>query len=130
MDRPGVERWIEAYRRAWATDAPDDIAALFSEDVTYSPYPWPRDREPWRGRETVVRNWIGRGESGAGWRFEHRILAVEGDTAVVEGWTYYEARDDEPETAFANVWLLRFADDGTRVREFTEWWVERPRLEE
>jgi hypothetical protein len=27
---------------------------------------------------------------------------------------------------FANVWLVRFAPDG-RAREFSEWWVERPR---
>jgi hypothetical protein len=66
-----------------------------------------------------VEKWIGHGDSKIRWRFEHEILAVEGDTAVIEGWTDY---DDE---AFANVWLIRFADDG-RVREFREWWVQKP----
>jgi ketosteroid isomerase-like protein len=126
MDRAGVERWIEGYRKAWASDAPSDIAALFTEDATYSPFPWPRDREPWTGRDAIVANWIERGDSKLGWRFEHEVLAVEGDTAVIEGWTYYDATDEDPKDAYANIWLLRFAEDG-RARQFAEWWVQRPR---
>jgi hypothetical protein len=130
VDRAGVERWIEAYSKAWASDAPGDIEALFTEDATYSPFPWPREREPWRGRDTIVRKWQERGDSKFGWRFEHRILAVEGDTGVIEGWTYYDPRDDDPlPDAYANIWLVRFADDG-RAREFAEWWVQRPRENE
>ena len=126
MDRAGVERWIEAYRKAWASDATEDIEALFTEDITYSPYPWPRERNHWSGRDTVVRKWQGHGDSKVGWRFEHRILAVEGDTAVIEGWTEYDRGEGEPwEEAFANIWLVRFADDG-RAREFAEWWVQKP----
>ena len=74
-----------------------------------------------------LRKWQGRGDSKIGWKFDHAILAVEGDTAVVEGWTYYDRGDGEPWTeAYANIWLLRFADD-ERVREFAEWWVQAPR---
>jgi ketosteroid isomerase-like protein len=119
VDRAGVERWIEAYRQAWKTDDPEDIAALFTEDATYSPFPWPREKNRWEGRDTIVQRWIGHGDSKLSWRFEHDVLAVDGDAAVVEGWTDY---DDE---AFANVWLIRFADDG-RAREFREWWVQKP----
>jgi ketosteroid isomerase-like protein len=126
MDRAGVERWIEAYRKAWASDAKEDIEALFTEDVTYSPFPWPRGQNKWEGRDTVVRKWQGHGDSKLGWRFEHRILAVEDDTAVIEGWTEYDRGEGQPwEEAYANIWLVRFAEDG-RAREFAEWWVERP----
>lgn len=126
MDRPAVEQWIAAYRRAWASDAPADIAALFTEDATYSPYPWPRDREPWRGRDVIIANWTERGDSGAGWRFDHEVLAVEGDTAVIEGWTYYDPTDETPyEDAYANIWVVRFAPDGS-ARSFAEYWVQRP----
>lgn len=119
MDRAGVERWIEAYRKAWGTDDPQDVGSLFTEDATYSPFPWPRDENRWRGRDTIVAKWLGHGDSKIRWEFEHDVLAVEGDTAVIEGWTTY---DDE---SYANVWLIRFADDG-RAREFREWWVQRP----
>lgn len=126
MDRPAVERWIADYRRAWASDAPDDIAALFTEDVTYSPYPWPREDNAWRGRDLVIRKWTERGDSGAGWRFDHEILAVDDDTAVIEGWTYYDPTDETPyEDAYANIWVVRFAPDG-RARSFAEYWVQRP----
>ena len=127
MDRSDVEHWIGAYLRAWKSDDPQDIAALFTEDVTYSPHPWPRDSNLWQGRDMVVRKWIERGDSKFGWRFEHEVLAVEGDAAVIEGWTYYDPRPDDPRPdAYANVWLVRFAPDG-RAREFVEWWVQEPR---
>jgi uncharacterized protein (TIGR02246 family) len=127
MDRAGVERWIEQYRQAWKSDDPDEIAALFTEDATYSPYPWPRERNRWEGRDTIVAKWIGHGDSKIGWRFEHEVLAVEGDTAVIEGWTAYDRGEGDPwAEAYANVWLVRFADDGC-AREFREWWVERPK---
>jgi hypothetical protein len=129
VDRPAVEEWMQAYRRAWETDATKDIEALFTEDVTYSPYPWPRGQNRWVGRDSVVRKWQERGDSSIAWRFEHEILAVEGHTAVIEGWTYYDRGDGQPwSEAYANVWLLRFADDGKRVREFAEWWVQAPRV--
>lgn len=126
MDRSGVERWIEAYRKAWASDDAADIEALFTEDATYSPFPWPRDREPWTGRDTIVRNWRERGDSKLGWRFEHDILAVDGDSAVIEGWTYYDRGEGDPwDEAYSNIWLVRFGDNG-RAREFAEWWVQKP----
>lgn len=126
MDRPTVERWIADYRRAWTSDAPDDIAALFTEDVTYSPYPWPREDNGWRGRELVIQKWTERGDSGGGWRFDHEIVAVDGETAVIEGWTYYDPTDETPyEDAYANIWVVRFAPDG-RASSFAEYWVQRP----
>jgi uncharacterized protein (TIGR02246 family) len=126
MDRTDVERWIESYRRAWETDDAPDVASLFTDDATYKPYPWPRERVGWQGRDEIVEKWIGRGDSKIGWRFEHEILAVEGDTAVVEGWTSYDRGEGEPwDEAYANVWVIRFAEDG-RARQFIEWWVQKP----
>jgi uncharacterized protein (TIGR02246 family) len=126
MDRTDVERWIESYRRAWETDDASDVASLFTDDATYKPYPWPRERVGWQGRDEIVEKWIGRGDSKIGWRFEHEILAVEGDTAVVEGWTSYDRGEGEPwDEAYANIWLVRFAEDG-RARQFSEWWVQKP----
>jgi len=126
MDRAGVETWMTAYRRAWASDVREEIAGLFTEDAVYSPYPWPRGARQWQGRDAIIAKWIGRGDSKIGWRFDHEILAVEGDTAVIEGWTSYDRGEGEPwDEEYANVWLVRFAPDG-RAREFAEWWVQKP----
>jgi uncharacterized protein (TIGR02246 family) len=124
MDRAGVDRWLKGYLKAWKSDAPEDIAALFSEDASYSPHPF--SSHVWQGRNEIVQQWIERGDSGASWDFRSEIVAVEGDAAVIEGWTTYHATASDAETAFANVWVVRFAPDG-RAREFSEWWVERPR---
>lgn len=126
MDRADVEHWLDRYRHAWSTDDPKDIAALFTEDATYSPFPWPREKNHWKGRDAIVEKWIGHGDSKAGWHFEHDIIAVDGDTAVIEGWTTYDPTAETPyEDAYANIWVVRFADDG-RASSFAEWWVQRP----
>ena len=126
MNRADVERWIEGYRRAWSTDDRADIEALFTEDAVYSPFPWPRGDRFWKGRDMIVDKWLGHGDSKVGWRFDHEVLAVEDDTAVIEGWTSYDRGDGEPwAEAYANIWVVRFAPDG-RARSFAEWWVQRP----
>jgi hypothetical protein len=121
--RETFEEWLSRYQQAWRTDDPAQIGALFTDDAEY--YPWPFSA-PWRGREEIVSKWIERGDSTAEWRFTYSILAVEGDTGVLEGRTWYAARDGDPETEYANVWAVRFAQED-RAREFREWWVERPR---
>jgi hypothetical protein len=126
MNRSDVERWIGAYQDAWRTDDPATIGALFTEDAVYSPYPWPRGERNWVGRDEIVRRWVDHGDSRIGWRFDHEIVAVDGHTAVIEGWTDYDRGEGAPwEEQFANIWIVGFADDG-RARSFREWWVQRP----
>jgi ketosteroid isomerase-like protein len=123
MDRSDLERWLAAYRKAWTSDDPDDIAALFTDNATYSPWPF---SEPWRGREQIVDKWIGRGDSKRPWTFEgEEILAFEGDTGVIRGVTHYDPYEEDPEATYSNIWLVRLDPDG-RAREFAEWWIEKP----
>lgn len=121
MTRADFDRWLDGYLRAWKTDDPEQIGALFTEDATYSTLPF---REPWRGREAIVSNWIEHGDSQAEWQFESELLAVEGETGVVRGLTTYPAHDDEPEVVYSNIWVISLASDG-RARSFAEWWVKR-----
>ena len=125
VDRAAMESWLSGYRHAWETDDPDDVAALFTEDATYSPRPFSK---PWEGRDTIVARWIDRGDSKNPWRFDSEVLAVEGDTGVIKGLTTYAAHDDEAEDAYSNIWVVRLAPDG-RARSFAEWWVQRPKPE-
>jgi ketosteroid isomerase-like protein len=121
VNRDDLERWLTAYRRAWTTDSADDIAALFTDEATYSPWPYSK---PWAGRTAIVAKWIERGDSQRPWTFEHRILAVDGDLGIVEGVTGYPAHGEDEETEFKNLWLVRLAPDG-RATEFAVWWAER-----
>lgn len=122
MVRTDLEAWLAAYRRAWTSDDPADITALFTEDATYSPWPFSKS---WEGRDRIVEKWIGRGDAKRQWEFEHDVLAVEGDTGVVRGLTHYPAQGDETEETYSNIWLIRLDPDG-RAREFAEWWIEKP----
>jgi uncharacterized protein (TIGR02246 family) len=124
-ERAAIEGWLAAYRHAWGTDDPDDVAALFTEDATYSPWPFSK---PWEGRDAIVAKWVERGDSKNPWSFDGEVLAVEGDTGVIKGLTTYPAHDDEAEDAYSNIWVVRLAPDG-RARSFAEWWVQRPKPE-
>lgn len=83
MDRADVEHWIDRYRHAWSTDDAEDIAALFTEDATYSPFPWPRDKNFWMGRDAIIERWIGHGDSKAG-----ALVKLRGNSFRWVWWRY------------------------------------------
>ena len=121
-ERAAFEDWVSAYRRAWESDAPADIAGLFTEDATYSPSPF---SESWRGRDAIVDEWIKRGDSAAMPAFEYEIVAAEESVGVVKGLTTYHATETTPETVYGNLWIINLEPDG-RATSFDEWWVQRP----
>jgi ketosteroid isomerase-like protein len=114
-----LDRWVEAYRRAWESNDPDDIATLWTEDATYYRRP---DDEPVRGRAAIVAEWLEVADSEGETAFEYEILAYGDGVGFVRGWTTYLT---EPPTAYSNLWVIRLARDG-RAHEFTEWWMENP----
>jgi ketosteroid isomerase-like protein len=78
MDLETFRGWLERYFAAWASNDPDQVAALFAEDAEYS---WGPFREPALGREDIVRWWTdGGAQPGLETSFE--AIAVEGDRAV------------------------------------------------
>ena len=117
-----IENWVQAYLKAWASDAPEDVTALFTEDARYFTEPY---AEPWDGRDEIVREWIARGDSGSVWSFEHDIVAECDDVAVVRGVTTYgpETSGESNGKTYHNIWIVHLAPDG-RAREFVEWWMK------
>jgi len=122
VDRSAAQEWLDRYIRAWESNDPEEIAALFTEDATYSYGPF---RDDVRGRDAIVASWLEEPDAPGSWSAEYRPLAVEGDTAVANGRSRYVQPDGSPRTEYDNVFLIRFAEDG-RCREFREWFVERP----
>src|SRR3954449_4068503 len=110
----------------------EQIAALFSADARYRYHPY----DEWvRGRDAIVRSWLGeRTAEGAStpdqpgtWEADYRTIAVDGDVAVVVGSTTYSVEPGGPvDRVYDNCFILNFDSDGC-CREFTEWYVERPR---
>ncbi len=112
LDR--VTAWIDGYVRAWNTNDPADIRALFTEDAEYYTAPF---RPPWRGSEQIVEGWLGRKDEPGEATFDWRPVAVTDEVAIIQGTTAY------PTETYSNLWVIRLHGDG-RCREFTEWWME------
>jgi uncharacterized protein (TIGR02246 family) len=119
VDRAGVATWLEAYRRAWISNDPVEVADLFSKDAVYVLDPF---SSPWRGREEIVRRWT----AGISQDVEMtwQIEAMDGDTAVVH-WNVITRNTGDPvRMQYDGVLVLRFAADG-RCRDHREWFFQR-----
>jgi hypothetical protein len=122
VTRDDVQRWLDAYVDAWRTYDPASIADLFAAGATYAYQPY---REPVRGREAIVADWLESPDAAGSWDARYEPYAVDGDRAVAVGQsTYFE--DGKVRTIYYNVWLLRFDGDG-RCAEFVEYWREHPK---
>jgi hypothetical protein len=111
-----VQTWLDGYRRAWESNDPDDIRALFSEDATYAGGPF--DPEPWLGREGIVEGWLAHRDEPGTWTFEGAPLAFSNDIGIVQGVTRYTDN-----RTYANLWVIRFTSDG-RAQSFVEWFMQ------
>jgi ketosteroid isomerase-like protein len=112
-DRDRYGRWVESYVRAWESNDPEEIGALFAEDAEYYTAPF---RKPWSGRQGIVEKWLARKEEPGTWTFRFEVMAEADGLGFVRGWTGY------PDTRYSNLWVIRL-DPDDRCREFTEWWM-------
>jgi SnoaL-like domain len=118
----GAERlrtWVEAYRKAWLSNDPVDIEALFTDDAAYYNAPFVA---PARGRAAIVEEWLARKDEPGDNEFSFEILVGGQELGVVQGRTLYRT---DPPADYRNLWLVRLDESG-RCREFTEWWMLSP----
>jgi uncharacterized protein (TIGR02246 family) len=114
-DLEAVTGWVGGYVRAWNSNDPAEIGALFAEDAAYYTAPF---RDPWRGRDTIVAEWLAIRDRPGETEFTWFPVTVGPDLSIVQGTTVY------PETTYSNLWLIRLDQVG-QCREFTEWWMEQ-----
>ena len=130
MTRDDVQRWLDRYIAAWASDDGRAIGELFTDDASYRFHP---SDEGFVGRAAIVRSWLdpsgdaSTGDEPGTWEARYEPFVVGGDRAVAVGWSRYYT--DTSKTAirsvYDNAYLLEFGEDG-RCRAFTEFYVERP----
>ena len=121
IDEIRIRDWLAAYRHAWSTDDPGEVAALFTEDVRYFTAPY---REPLEGAGAITDYWLGEHEGDIPWSFEYQVLAQEGDLFVVRAVTTYP-EGDEPTTTTRRVPQPLAGDAGRdgRASEFVEYFM-------
>jgi len=123
VNRTDFQAWLDRYIDAWRSADGAAIGDLFTADAEYFHGPY---RDPIRGRDAIVRDWVDNPDAAGSWEADYRPLAVDGDVAVATGESRY--RSDGSATfdkAYSNVFVCRFDADG-RCREFREWFIERP----
>jgi ketosteroid isomerase-like protein len=114
-DSTAVTAWITDYQRAWDSNAPDDIRALFTDDAEYRTAPHDPPRV---GIDAIVAGWIEDQDQPGDHAFTWSEAGIDGDVAFVEGVTTYDGG-----RVYSNLWVIRFADDG-RATSFTEWYMK------
>jgi ketosteroid isomerase-like protein len=117
-----VQAWIDGYVRAWNSNDPADIRALFTQDAAYFCEPY---RRPWRGQDEIVRQWLDRKDEPGQARFTWRPLVVTSEVAIIQGEVAYPREGH----TYSNLWVIRLDSEG-RCAEFTEWWMRHPRPDE
>ncbi len=108
-----IDRWMRDYIKAWRSDYPADIEALFAENAVYLTAP---TADPISGRAAIVEWWREEPEP-AEPDFSWWAIAVTDDTAVVQCHTTYPGH-----ASYQNLWVISF-DGGGRATSFTEWFV-------
>lgn len=113
--RAGIDRWVQGYVKAWNSNEPADIGALFAEDGAYFTEPY---ADPWRGRAEIVAGWLRQRDEPGDTDFSYEVIAVEGDLGVVRATTNYTTSGKR----YSNLWLIRL-DGQERAVEFIEYWI-------
>jgi len=113
-----LHTWVDAYVRAWNSNDPAAIGALFSQDAAYYTEPY---SAPWRGRDEIVRQWLDHKDAPGETEFRWQPVAISPDVAVIQGETVYHT----PPRTYSNLWVIRLDAEG-RCTEFTEWWMRHP----
>ncbi len=114
-----VTNWVESYKKAWASNAPKDIAALFARDAVYYTSPW---ADPISGRNAILEFWESHADEPGEYTFRYEVLGTGPDCGIVRGWTTYMNEN----RSYSNIWLIRLNDAG-QCTEFTEWHTAKPK---
>jgi uncharacterized protein (TIGR02246 family) len=119
LDRSHVQRWVDAYERAWRTAGTGALAELFSPDASYLASPW---RPPIEGLDAIARFWEDeRDGPDEPFTMTSEVVAVDDPNAVVRVQVDYgPGADGTPRSRWRDLWVIRFDADG-RCTEFEEW---------
>jgi SnoaL-like domain len=122
VDLDALGTWLDAYGRAWLSNDAADVAALFTEEATYSYGPFSRTTE---GRDAIVQAWISDPEGQRDVTFEAEAIAALGQTGVGHfRVTYVPAADPRVRVELDGILVLEFAGDG-RCTGHREWYAKR-----
>src|SRR5690242_878989 len=112
MDHDSAQAWLDDYVTAWRSYDPEQITALFTDDVVYRYHP---HDEPVVGIGDVVASWRGESQDETAstrdapdtYDAHYAPVAVDGDVVVATGTTTYRETPEGPVTqTFDNCFVM------------------------
>ena len=124
MSLEDLDRWLEAYGRAWERKDVDAFVGCFAENAVYAWGPWD---EPLRGREGIrARTEEALADQGAV-SFGHEPLAITPDgRGIARWWVSIKVRGENTIEENEGTFLVALDEHG-KCTEFREWWNSRTR---
>jgi ketosteroid isomerase-like protein len=119
-----LDRWLDAYGRAWERQDTESFVACFAEDALYHWGPW---GEPLSGHDEIRMRTEQAIAEQEDIHFGHEPLAITPDGRGIARW-WVSTRDPDAGDIEENegIFLVALGDDG-RCTEFHEWWNSRAR---
>jgi hypothetical protein len=113
-----VETWLEGYKDAWETLAPEKAAQLFTEDASYQVDPY---SAPHLGREGVREYWAAVTGDQKDVDFTYEVLAVTGNTGIAHWRSEFLQPSSGATIILDGIFMLEFSQEGL-CQSLKEWW--------
>lgn len=98
-----LTNWITAYRKAWESNAPEDIAAVFTENATYFKEPF---TPPVVGLPAITEMWLEHKDDPGTTTFTWTPVVETAELAIIQGETVYST------VTYSNLWVIRLDASG------------------
>jgi ketosteroid isomerase-like protein len=119
-----LDRWLDAYGRAWERQDTDAFVGLFTEDALYFWGPWD---EPLRGHAEIRAKTDEKVGEQENIQFGHELLAVTPDgRGIARWWVSLKVKGEDATEDSEGIFLVTLDWDG-RCTDFREWWNSRTR---
>ncbi|MBN9179303.1 nuclear transport factor 2 family protein [Microbacterium sp.] len=108
-----ASEWLDGYLKAWESNDPDDVRAIFTDDAEY----WfrPDDPDPVRGIDAIIEGWPE--DEGTHPTYGFDVLIEDERLGIIKGHVEYPGQQ-----SYHNIWEVWFAPDG-RAQRFVEWFM-------
>ena len=116
-----LDRWLDAYGRAWERKEVDAFVACFAQDAVYAWGPW---GEPLRGHDEIRARTEQAVSTQEQVTFGQEPLAITPEGRGIARWASIEVLGDDTVEENEGIFLVTLDADG-RCTHFREWWNTR-----
>ena len=117
-----LSEWLRRYFIAWQSNNAEDVSALFAEEAIYYYGPF---KQPARGRDAIVENWVSNPEEQTKVIYDFKVLAVEGNLGVVHWNVKFKPETiNKKQIELDGILVLKF-NSAIQCIEHREWYSRR-----